>query len=243
MATVPSRRPEIYYPSSDGKPMAETETHLLVMFEVIDVLRAWYADDPRAWVAGNQLLYYVEGDPRQSTSPDVMVALGIGKEPLRDTYLVWKEGQAPDLVMEITSRKTRREDVTRKFDLYRDVLKVREYFLFDPLLDYLKPRLQGYRLVKGEYVRIKEVEGRLPSEVLGLHLEGDGWRLRLYNPATQAWLQSAAEVRESLRQEEQERKKEKTARKKAETARKKAEAEIERLRRELEALRRRPKQS
>ena len=71
----------------------------------------------------------------------------------------------------------------KKRDLYRDVLQVPEYFIFDPTEDYLKPPLQGFRLVDGEYARIEPVAGRLPSDVLGLHLERDGEELRLYDPA------------------------------------------------------------
>jgi Uma2 family endonuclease len=224
MATVPPLPPEVEYPTSDGKPVAESEIHLLAMLDLIEVLRAWYADQPLVWVGGNQLLYYVEGDPRKSTSPDVMVTHGITKGPPRDTYLVWKKCKAPDVVIELTSRSTRREDVKRKFELYRDVFRVKEYFLFDPREEYLKPPLKGYRLARGEYVPIRARQGRLPSKVLGLHLERDGPRLRLYNSATSSWLPTAAEVRASLRRAEQERKE--------------AEAEVARLRRELDALRR-----
>jgi Uma2 family endonuclease len=230
---------EIEYPSSDGKPMAETEIHLLVMFAAIEVLRSWYVRNSQVWVGGNQLLYYVKGDRRKCSSPDVMVSLGIPKEPMRDTYLVWHEGKAPDVVVEVTSRKTRKRDKKVKFFLYRDVLKVREYFLFDPLLDYLKPPLQGYRLVKGEYLPIAAVDGRLPSDVLNLHLERDDWQLRFYDPAAGVWLKTSKEVRETLQQETEARKKAERVRKRAEAAQQKAEAELERLRQELEALKKR----
>jgi hypothetical protein len=178
-----------------------------------------------------------------------MVTLGIPKLPLRDTYLVWNEGKAPDVAIEVSSRKTRREDVRTKFELYRDVLKVREYFLFDPRAEYLKPPLQGYRLRKGDYVPIPEAAGRLPSKVLGLHLERDGEWLRLYDPATGQWLLTSPEVRQKLAEAEATTKKARAtermlarARAKAEAeaeARAKAEAEVERLRREIESLLRR----
>jgi len=38
-------------------------------------------------------------------------------------------------------------------------LGVREYFIFDPLGDYLSPPLRGYRLVGDEYIRM-EGDGR-----------------------------------------------------------------------------------
>ncbi len=62
------------------------------------------------------------------------------------------------MVIEITSKSTKREDKTTKKELYRDVLKVAEYFQFDPTEDYLKPPLQGFRLVEGEYLPIQPDE-------------------------------------------------------------------------------------
>ena len=70
---------------------------------------------------------------------------GIAKKQ-RENYLIWEEGKAPDLVIELTSKSTKREDQQKKRELYRDVLRVSEYFLFDPTEDYLKPPLQGFRL-------------------------------------------------------------------------------------------------
>jgi len=67
-------------------------------------------------------------------------------------------------------------------------LGVREYFLFDPTEDYLEPPLQGHRLVGGQLVPIEPVSGRLPSEILHLHLERDQSELRLYDPVTQSRL-------------------------------------------------------
>ena len=146
----------------------------------------------------------------------------------RENYLVWQEGKGPDFVIELTSSSTCKEDIDKKFKLYRDVLKVQEYFLFDPRGDYLKPSLQGYRLDNGAYVHILPVEGRLPSAVVGLHLERHGDELKLYDPATGQWLLNPDEkaAQEAL------------ARQQEALGRQRAEAEVERLRRENEALRR-----
>ena len=71
----------------------------------------------------------------------------------------------------------------KKRDLYRATCcKCRNTCMFDPTEDYLDPPLQGFRLVGGEYLRIEPIAGRLPSEILGLHLERDGNELRLYDP-------------------------------------------------------------
>jgi Uma2 family endonuclease len=229
MATVPRQRRtrEIEYPTGDGKPMAETDLHRSDMTDVIQELEDYFAARPRVYVSGNLLLYYEEGNQRKHVAPDVLVALQVPKEPKRDHYLVWKEGKAPDFVVEITSKSTKREDQETKFAIYRDILRVSEYFLFDPSAEYLEPPLQGYRLVGGDYVPIDPVAGRLPSEVLGLHLERDGETLRLFDPATGTRLLTRLEGREAAERRAQA----------AEADRRRLAEENERLRREIEALR------
>ena len=194
--------------------MAETDRHRDLMVALIKILQAFFASDPLVYVSGNLLIFYIPGDRRRHVSPDVFVVKRVGKHQ-RLNFLVWEEGKGPDLVIELTSASTRREDLQFKFRLYQDTLRVQEYFLFDPFGDYLEPALQGYRLRKGRYARIRPLKGRLPSQVLGLHLEQHGHDLRLLDPAAGLWLPTPEE---------------KIAQ---------GEAEIQRLRRELEELRQR----
>jgi Uma2 family endonuclease len=170
------------------------------------------------YVSGTNFLYYEEGNPRARICPDVYVVFGVPSH-LRDCYMSWREGgKLPDVVLEFTSKKTRREDTYKKYPLYEQVLRVPEYFLFDPTGDYLKPRFQGYRLEGGEYVPLVLIDGRLHSERLGLDLVQQGDEMLLYDPARDKWLLTlAGQVRRAHA----------------------AEAEAARLREELEALRRR----
>ena len=119
----------IDYPTSDGRPMAETELHRDLMIDLIETLKEWYKDDSMTSVSGNILLFYEEGNRRRHISPDVLVTHGIPKK-LRDYYLLWEEGKAPDMVIELTSKSTAKEDLRKKFDLYRDTLKVKEILPF-----------------------------------------------------------------------------------------------------------------
>jgi Uma2 family endonuclease len=224
---------EIYYPESDGKPMAETPLHMLVMWTTIQTLIDWYADDPNVYVWGNMFLYYVKGDIKKCVSPDVFVAKVDDKHKYRPTFKTWEEKSKPRLVVEVTSKKTKKEDLDEKFVKYRDELKVPEYFLFDPTGDYLKKqRLRGYRLRNGEYVPIKAVDGRLPSKVLGLHLEAVGEELRLWNPVTKAYLPTPEEKLAQLD----------AARRRAESLHEREKVENEKLRREIEELKQQAKQ-
>lgn len=224
MAAIPLQR-EVYYPESDGKPMAESDLHREVMTDLIHALKARYAGEPNVYVAGNLLLYYVEGNPRKSASPDVLVTWGIPKG-LRKTYLLWKEGRAPGFVIEVTSDTTRTEDLGTKKDLYLR-LGVEEYILFDPLGDYLHPRLQGHRLLLGRYQPISlEADGSLLSRTTGLRLRIEGQNLRLINESTGEKLLFVEEERTArLAAEERVRQEIRV--------RQTLEEEIERLRREL----------
>ena len=230
MATAQShRRPkEVEYPTSDGKPIAETEDHRELMIDTIRALQMHPPTASRFYVSGNLLMYYKRGDKRKHVSPDVFAVEGLPTHR-RLYYLVWVEGKAPDVVFELTSKSTKREDQKKKFELYRDVLKVTEYFLFDPHGDYLKPRLKGFRLVRGDYEPIQpRADGSLFSEVLGLILEVHGNVLRLRDPVSGELLPTPEEARHRAE----------AAQHKAEAALSRAEAEKESLRRELEELRR-----
>jgi len=259
MAIVPlvSTQAEVEYPERDGEPMGETPVHRDNLSGVIDILRRHYTGDPMVYVSGNMFLYYEQGNPRKSVVPDVFIAR-VPAERYRRVYKTWEEeGRGPELVLELTSLSTRDEDLRRKFALYRDVLRVPEYFLYDPLGEYLDPPMLGFRLVGGEYVPIEAVDGRWPSEVLGLHFELGDEQLHLYDPTTRRTLLTSAEIvglaEEARLTAELARRAESKARRSAEIALERAknaqrreeasriaaEAETERLRRELDELRRR----
>ena len=221
MAAIPLED-EIYYPESDGKPMGETQLHQQEIVYLIQALDERFRDTPDVLVAGDLLFYYVQGDPTSMVVPDVFVVHGIPKG-LREKYLLWQEGRAPGFVVEVTSKSTRRKDMTFKKELY-ERLGVTEYFLFDPLREYLRPPLQGFRLFDHRYRPIRpEPDGSLVSTVTGLAFGLEGNRIRARDAAAGAPL---------LRREEYERKAaaEAEARNQAEERVRALEAEIARLR-------------
>jgi Uma2 family endonuclease len=200
----------IRYPETDGKPMGETDIHIAQIIDLLFALTRYFREDPRVYVAADLLLYYVEGDPKEFVVPDVFVVRGVPKGQRR-IYKLWEEGRAPDVVFEITSASTRREDLGTKRVLYAD-LGVKEYFVFDPTGEDLRPPLRAFRLSGSEYQPLKEP---VFSEVLGLELQIVDKHLRLFDPRTGKRLLTPAE---------------------ADAAREAAEAEVERLRAELEKL-------
>nr|HID13754.1 Uma2 family endonuclease [Anaerolineae bacterium] len=192
-------RPPVYYPESDGKPMAETDTHINLLIYLREALADYFRDDPNVYVAGNLFVYYEEGDPTKVVAPDVFVVKRVPKRDRR-IYQVWKEDRGPDVVFELTSRSTRQEDLGPKKGTY-EMLGVEEYFIFDPLGEYLEPRLVGFRLAKWGY---RPIEGEEPlvSRVLGLELRVEGKMLRLVDPETGEKLLTPQEAQEARRRAE-----------------------------------------
>ena len=223
--------PTLVYPESDGKPMAETDTHRNLMMDFILMLKDYYQNENDVYVSGNLLLYFEEGDPKKCLSPDVFVVFGVEKK-LRRTYQTWAEANTPDFVLEVASPSTFKEDIGRKKDLYASVLAVKEYYIFDPL-GQIVPSFIGYRLIDGVYQEIDFANERLPSEVLDLELGEHEDKLRLYNPNTSQWLQTPPERVEAAEARAQQ---ESTARKIAEARAENAEAALAEALAELERL-------
>jgi Uma2 family endonuclease len=227
MTTIPLSR-EIEYPESDGRPIAESQPHGQVIFDLYHSLSRRYAEVPDVYVWFNMLLYFVQGDPSSCVVPDVFLVRGVDKHERR-TYKVWEEGRAPSLICEVTSESTRDEDLVTKKSVY-ERLGVEEYFLFDPWGEYLEPRLQGYRLAGGRYQSLVHQEGALASQVAGIRLMPEGRRLRLRDAETDkplSWMDEDAARREAAQRQVNE---ERRLREAAEQRNRALEEELARLR-------------
>lgn len=194
----------VRYPVSDRKPMAETPEHLEAMLYLLDALMRYFAGREDVYVAGNQFMYWIEGNPSQRVAPDVYVAFGVPKRPWRATWKVWEVGKAPDVIFELTSRSTAPEDLGRKYRLYQR-LGVKEYILIDATREYLIEPVILHRLVGHEYQQIpnerpNDREWRAYSEQLGLYVvvraEDEGYKVRLYDPSEGRIIPTAMELAE-----------------------------------------------
>lgn len=215
---------EVVYPESDGKPMAETDVHRKWMVRIIERL-AWRYRRRRVYVSGNLFIYYEENNSKKCVAPDTFVVFGVDSGDRR-VFKIWKEGKNPSFVLETTSDKTRREDQKQKKELYAR-LNIPEYFLYDPLGDWLDPPLQGFRLVNGEYERIPpEPDGSVVSKVLGIRFVLEDGDLAMFDAATGERILSDGE-----RAEEETRRRESAEERLAEeiAARRKLEGELARL--------------
>ena len=171
--------------------MAETDVHRNLLADLVFTLNNYFQAQPDVYVSGNLLVYYVEGNPAKCFAPDVFVVRGVPKVERR-IYKLWEERVAPQIAIELTSRKTWREDLQTKWRLYEE-LGVQEYFIFDPEYDYLDEALVGYRLENGKYVELEIKDQRVKSETLGLELVDTGETLRLFDLAANRFLPNSGE--------------------------------------------------
>jgi Uma2 family endonuclease len=193
----------VYYPDSDGRPVAESDFQLIPFLYAVDALRTHFRARDDVYVAGNMFIYYEEGNPRAAVAPDVFVVVGASKH-VRPSYKLWEEPKGPDVVLEITSHSTRSEDQGAKRGIYA-FLGVQEYFQYDPTGDYLLPPLKGFRLLGDNYQPLPATtlpDGTLVlcSDALGLELRLEDGTLRFYDPATAKRLLTHQEA-EQARQE------------------------------------------
>ena len=204
-----TQKTELFYPTSDGEPVAETYDHLYAILIILEVLRQ-YLKGRQATVLGNQFLYYLEGEPEKRTAPDIMVIFDVAPGG-RDSYKIWEEGSTPKVVFEITSPSTKNEDKKRKKDLYQE-MGIEEYWLFDPKGQWIKSQLLGYRLKNGVYQEIKDNR----SEPLKLELKVEGKLIGFYREDTGEKLLIPDELAENLKLRTEELQVETKAREEAE---------------------------
>ena len=194
----------IVYPETDGMPLPDGEYQAPLYVRILSTLRAHFREIPGARVNGDTFIYYVEGDPRRSVSPDCYVALDLSDESLEsiernNVYLLWEVGKAPDFILEISSSSTASRDMGSKRDLYAE-LGVSEYWRYDETGgDFYGEPLVGERLVDGEYRRLdlhRESDGRVRahSDVLGLDLMWQEGELRFWDSVEENWLLSHEEA-------------------------------------------------
>ena len=241
MSTVIHPATEIYYPDSDGQPMAESDFQREPLIYAVESLRIYFRGREDIYVSGNMFLYYEQGNPKAVVAPDVFAVIGA---PNRDrySYKLWQEPKGPDFVLEITSKSTRSEDRGPKRGIYA-LLGVSEYWQYDPTGDYLQPPLQAFRLVDENYwpmpaETLPDGAMVMHSAVLGLDLRLENGILRFYDPLTGQKLLSHEEAEQTRQQAEQVRQQAEQARQQAEQARQQAEQALreaeERASREME---------
>ena len=131
---------DVFYPSSDGRPMADDTWQAQAIMQAASDLAVAL---PEPFVAADILVYPERGNPRNCTAPDVLVAFGVGRHH-RMHYRVWAEGKPPDWVLEVASPSTALADLDEKRRKYA-AMGVPEYWLSIPRATCIREEPRGCR--------------------------------------------------------------------------------------------------
>lgn len=235
--------PEVFYPETDGEPIAESTLQFEWIALIKGGLDSVFRDAADVFVAGDLFWYPVKGDPTTRVAPDVLVALGRPKGH-RLSYRQWEEaGAPPQVVFEVRSPSNRAADLKEKFEFYQ-TFGVDEYYFYDPERNEFAAWLRR----DGRLTPIAQLDGWV-SPGLGIRFElsderltirgPDGEVFRTYEELARGLDQAASELEAKTRLAEKERRRAELERRKAEDERSKAEAErlrAERLAAKLKEL-------
>ena len=147
----------------------ETYRHKRQMDLLIDVLDPWLEARGNGFAGGNMFLYYslLQVKREDFMGPDFFVALDVPSGE-RKSWVCWEEGKVPDVVVELLSASTAKYDKNGKKDLYARVVKVPEYFWYNP---WDPEDFSGFALHVNQYYPLSPTpEGRLFSARLNLYL-------------------------------------------------------------------------
>jgi Uma2 family endonuclease len=203
-------------------------------------------------------LYYDSRHSLWHKRPDWFVVLGVPsatqQQGLRLSYVIWQEGIAPFLVVELLSPGTEDEDLGQniralteretppgKWEVYERLLRVPYYAVFDRYTNHLRV----FQLIATHYQELPLTEQRIWLEEIqlglgvwqGTYQRAEGLWLRWYD-SSGTWLPTPTELAEQERQRaEQEHQYAEQERQRAEQERQRAEQERQRAERFAARLR------
>jgi Uma2 family endonuclease len=221
-------------PCDDGIPM-ETQRHRDQLEILVNTLVPWLEARDDGYVGGNMFVYFSLEQVRNQDyrGPDFFAVLGVPKGE-RKSWVVWQEGKAPDVVIELLSSSTAKQDKNEKKWIYQNQLRVPEYFWYDP---FDSQDWEGFSLQQGTYQSIPtNPQGQKISHSLELALVRWTGTFKGVTATWLRWVTLNGELlllpEEKARQEQQraetERQRAEIERQRAETERQRAETERQR---------------
>ncbi|QFS44734.1 Uma2 family endonuclease [Nostoc sphaeroides] len=190
-------------PYDDGIPM-ESARHKAQMDLLIDALIPWLSEREDGFIGGNMFVYYSLAQVRNKDfkGPDFFAVLGVPKGERR-SWVVWEEGKAPDVVIELLSDSTAQADKNFKKLIYQNQMRVPEYFWYDP---FNPDDLAGFSNDKGVYQPIAaNAQNQLVSQSLGLALQLWQGNYKGINATWLRWAMSLGELLPTPEEKERQR--------------------------------------
>ncbi|HLO87287.1 MAG TPA: Uma2 family endonuclease [Nostocaceae cyanobacterium] len=179
---TPAQKPEVIYPESDGKPMADNTKQFRWIVTIQGGIDALFRGNPEVFVAGDLLWYPVENHNKICQAPDIMVVFGRPKGD-RGSYRQWEENNIPpQVVFEVLSPSNTLAEIIKKFKFYEHY-GVEEYYIYDPS----KGDLLGYIRSELELQQVEDMQGFV-SPRLGVRFALVDGELQIFRPDGERFL-------------------------------------------------------
>jgi Uma2 family endonuclease len=118
----------------DGEPL-ETPRHRTAMNALIRSALVALANRDDYFVGGNMFVYFSSEQARNRDfrGPDFLAVLNVDRSRERLGWVVWEEGgRYPDVIIELMSSSTAAVDTGIKKEIYEQVFRTPNYFVFHP---------------------------------------------------------------------------------------------------------------
>src|SRR5262249_47620423 len=141
--------PDELMPQTDGQPM-DSDWHRLCMCLLLESVTCQFQGRDDYYVSGNMCVYYSREQVlnKDLLGPDFFFVKDVNRCPQRTRWIVWREGMHyPDVIIELLSESTFKEDLGRKKEIYERVFRTSECYCYDPETD----ALGGWRLHRRKY--------------------------------------------------------------------------------------------
>jgi len=157
----------------------ESSLHYMQLLLLVSCLEWLWRDRQDYFIGANLTIYFSRQQLKSEDSrgSDFFLVKHVEKRH-RNSWVIWEEdGRYPDLIIELLSDSTAKNDRGLKKTLYQDRFKTTEYFWFSP--DTLE--LEGFRLGQHGYETIvPNAQGWRWSEELDLYLGIHDRKLRYF---------------------------------------------------------------
>ncbi|MEG4317926.1 MULTISPECIES: Uma2 family endonuclease [unclassified Microcoleus] len=156
----------------DDAAEMESNRHRIAMTVLIRSAEQGLAKRNDFFVGGNMFIYFSSEQVhnRDFRGPDFFAVLGVDGNTSRQGWVVWNEdGRYPDAIVELMSPATANVDTGIKKDIYEQVFRTPDYFVFDP---FDPNYLQGWHLDNNQRYQplVPNDRGWLWSQSLGFWL-------------------------------------------------------------------------
>ncbi len=175
-----------------GDRMVQNSQHLDSRTDIYNLFKTRYEKDSTTRVFADLKMIWGRLGLKEP-APDVAIVKNIkNKEAMRSSFNVVNEGTRPCLVIEIISPDYPGDD-TDKVKIYEQA-GIEEYILIHPHSKKPFYEIWGYRLIGGQYQRIKpDKSGRFFSQSTQVLFGVYRQRLRVKDTKTDKWLLTAQE--------------------------------------------------